>query len=115
MARESPAEKIARLERYAMAWEKIAPDQVFYGYTLEKFKSIIRPSSETRAQLRDLERRTRHTLARRNAADRTSLRAARHVVFSVMGHPEHGADGALYAAMGFIPTSARRKPGRRKK
>jgi hypothetical protein len=40
------------------------------------------------------------------------MRLLRGVVFAVLGHPEHAEDGALYAAMGYVRRSARRRKPR---
>src|SRR5438045_2787111 len=89
MARESPADKAARIDRITRAWQAFAPARSFHSLTLAKFKAAVRPSHKARAEIEDLQRRLRHALERREAADRKSLRLAQNVVFAVQGDPDH--------------------------
>ena len=115
MARESPADKLKRLIRVAGAWERIAPRSIFYGRTLAEFKKTIQPSHDTRAEIADLEKRLRSAIHRRDEADAASLELVQCVVAGVRGDPAHTHNGALYAAMGYVRKSARRKRRGRKK
>ena len=109
MARKSPAEKIEKIRRVVGAWEGLAPDAVFYGMTLEQFKAAIRPSEETREVLNDLGVRVRLTTSRRNFADDKSMQLIDGVACGVRGDPKHGEDSLLYARMGYVRKSARRR------
>jgi hypothetical protein len=51
MARESPAQKIARITRVMNAWAKHAPPSSFHNGTLSEFKSAVQPSYDTRAEI----------------------------------------------------------------
>jgi hypothetical protein len=115
MARESPADKLKRMVRVTGAWEKMSPRSTFYGRTLPEFKRAIQPSHDARAEIVDLQKRLRAAIRRRDAADATSLDLVHGVVAGVRGDPEHSEDGALYAAMGYVRRSARRKRRSRKK
>lgn len=115
MARESPADKAARIHRITEAWEAFAATRSFDGITLARFKAAVEPSHAARAEIEALQTQMRHAITRRNAADRKSLRLAKHIVNAVMGDKKHGDNSELYAAMGFVPRSARRKPVRRRK
>jgi hypothetical protein len=44
MARQSPADKLVRLERAIRAWEARRPHAVYHGFTLSKFKAAVQPS-----------------------------------------------------------------------
>jgi hypothetical protein len=114
MARKSPAEKLKMMRKVTSAWELRAPGSTFFGLTLDGFKAVLKPSHDSRAQIEDLENRLRAAIKGRDAADVRSMRAVRGVVFGVKGDPEHTEDGALYASMGYVPRSARRKRRRRK-
>ncbi len=115
MARQSPSDKLARLITVTRAWERICPGRAFHGHTLAQFRKVIEPSHETRAEIADLQKRLRIAITRRDVADERSMRIVRGVVFGVMGDPEHGENEELYAAMGYVRKSARRKRHRAKK
>jgi hypothetical protein len=115
MARKSPAEKIAELGKATRAWEAHAPHDKFYALSLAEFRNVIRPSFETREQIADLNRQLGEAILRRNMADRKSMRILRGVAYAVMGDPDHGPDGMLYGAMGYVRASARRKRRRTSK
>jgi hypothetical protein len=115
MARKSPADKLAAMRQVTGAWEAHSPRSTFYGLTLAKFKAVLKPSHDARAEIEDLQNRLRLAINSRDAADARSMRTMRGVVFAVKGDPDHTEDGELYAAMGYVPLSARRKRRRRKK
>ncbi|MEJ1962526.1 MAG: hypothetical protein WDO56_13675 [Gammaproteobacteria bacterium] len=114
MARESPAQKIARIRKVTAAWQALGAGSVFFGHTLAQFKKAVRPSHSARAEIADLEGRLSRAIKRRDVADARSLGLMQGVVEGVKGDPRHGHNGALYSAMGYVRKSARRK-GRRKK
>ncbi len=115
MARKSPAEIFAQIRDAIGAWEEFAPEAVFYGLTLAQFRAVARPSLRTRTEIENLNRRLRRTIQRRVVADARTMRLVQGVVSSVKGDPDHGEDSALYAAMGYVRKSARRKRRRKKK
>lgn len=115
MARKSPADILAQIRKIIEAWQDLAPDTVLYGYTLEQFREVVRPSLEARIEIDDLQRRIRMAIKRRNSADPRATRVMRGIVDGVKGTPDHGEDSALYAAMGYVMKSARRKRRRKKK
>lgn len=113
MARRSPAETLRHIHRVMRAWERLAPNSVFYGMTLAQFRDAARPSLETRAEIADLERRLKQLLHQRKFADSRFMQEVEGVVSGVKGDPKFGQDSPLYAAMGYVLKSARGK--RRKK
>ena len=115
MARKSPAQKLAAIRKVIDAWERIAPDDSFYGFTLASFKAFAQPSLEARDEIDDLQKSTRIAIKRREASDSRVMRKLRGVVYGVQGDPKHTQDGELYEAMGYVRKSARRKRGRRAK
>lgn len=114
MARKSPAQTIQHIQKVTRAWERMAPGTSFYGMTFEQFRRAVKPSEETRkgitAAQGEIERLTRL----RNSADTESTRLIQGVANSVKGDPKFGDDSALYAAMGYVRSSRRRKRGKKK-
>ena len=115
MARKSPADKLTVMRRVVDAWQALASGAIFFGLTLAGFKAFIQPSLDARLEIEDLQRRLRIAIRRRDDADRRSMRKLQGVVDGVKGDPAHTHNGALYAAMGYVPKAARRKRRRRKK
>src|SRR5688572_26711994 len=115
MARKSPADKLERMNTVTAAWEHLSPEAVFFGQTLAQFKKVIQPSLDARVEIANLQKRLRAAIAHRDVADARSMRILRGVAYGVVGDPNHTADGALYAAMGYVRKSARRKGRVRKK
>ena len=115
MARESPAEKIARISKVSHAWEAFAADTVFFGKTLSQFRSAVQPSYDTRAEIAQLQRQLAEAINRRTVADEQSMQLLQGVVFGVLGHPDHAEDSALYAALGYVRKSTRRRKPRRQR
>ena len=97
------------------AREALAAGATFYGLTLAQFKAFIQPSLDARIEIDDLQNRLRIAIRRRDDADRKSMRKVQGVVDGVKGDPAHTQNGALYAALGYVPKAARRKRHRRKK
>ena len=114
MPRWSPAGKLQQIRKFTRAWERMAPNSVFYGMTLEQFKAVVRPSEEKRKELLDIEQQTRAITAERDAADRTSMQALRDVANGIRGDPTFGSDSALYAALGYVRESAKRRRGKKR-
>lgn len=116
MARQSPADKAARIDRVEKAWEKFAPADTFNGITLAKFRKAAREGRDARAEIEEIRALIRRAIAARNAADRKALRVAKHILLAVRddGNYENSA-AKLYAAMTLAPKGARRKSPRRKK
>jgi hypothetical protein len=74
----------------------------------------VRPSGEKRKELLDIQFRTRRVTSERNAADKASMLALRGVANGVRGDPKFGSDSALYAALGYVRESAKRRRGKKK-
>jgi hypothetical protein len=113
MPRWSPAGKLQQIQKFTRAWERMAPNSVFYGMTLEQFKTLVRPSEEKRKELLDIEFQTRRITAERDAADGISMQALHNVANGVRGDPAFGPDSALYAALGYVRESAKRRRGKK--
>lgn len=104
-----------KLDRIISAWETLAPDKSFGGLTLAQFKAGVKPSYDTRKELRDLDNQIQAKQVERDNADADSLRIAQRVVNGVIGDPEEGPDSDIYEAMGFVRKSQRKTGLTRKK
>jgi len=115
MARKTPDGYRRAFEKMLSAWERLRPDMSFGGMTLTEFKAALQPSFDKREAIADTRALLRVLIRGRAAADRHSWKLCRRVVHSVMGTPGEGEDGALYAAMGYVPWSVRHGKGSRKR
>jgi len=98
---------VNKLKQVVSAWETLAPTKSFGGMTLEQFKVKVNPSLDVRDQITVLGNQAIEAGTRRDDADAISNNVTLLVVNAVKGDPEHGEDGALYAAMGYIRKSDR--------
>lgn len=108
MSTQSPSKVAARVQKVIDGWTTLRPTKSFAGMTLEQFKAKMQPSLETRSQLAILRTQAKDSRVQRRASDASSLETTQLVVNAVKGDPEEGENGSLYAAMGYIPKSARR-------
>jgi hypothetical protein len=99
---------VDKVSQVISAWATLAPTKTFGGYTLEQFKAKSQPSFALRDELSALDNHSLDRLARRDDADVETNDAALLVVNGIKGDPEHGEDGPLYAAMGYVRKSDRR-------
>lgn len=114
MARKTPASHLATLKKVIAAWEAMRPGMSFSAMTLAQFKAAVQPCFDKRKAIVDARTLLRTLIHERNADDRRAWKLTRRVVNSVKGTPEEGEDGALYAAMGYVPWSVRHGRRRRK-
>ena len=108
MATHNPKRAANKLQKVVDAWQTIRPTKSFAGMTLEQFKAQVQPSLDARGQLTTLQSQTTDSRVQRRQSDGASLDLAQLVVNSVKGDPAEGENGSLYAAMGYVPKSARR-------
>ena len=108
MALYNPKRTANKLQKVVDAWQAIRPAKQFAGMTLEQFKAKVQPSLDTRDQLLNLRNQATDSRTLRRQADAGSLGLAQLVVNGVKADVEEGENGSLYAAMGYIPKSARR-------
>lgn len=104
----NPKRTAERLQKLINAWETLRPTKSFAGMTLEQFKARVQPSLDERASLSTLRSQVTESREKRRHSDAASLDAAQLVVNAVKGDVAEGENGALYAAMGYVPKSARR-------
>ena len=108
MVIHNPKRTANKLQQLIDAWTTIRPTKSFAGMTLEQFKAQVQPSLAARDQLTTLQSQTTDSRMQRRQSDAASLELGQLVVNSVKGDPAEGENGSLYAAMGYIPKSARR-------
>ena len=104
----NPKRMARKLQELIAAWETLRPTKSFAGMTLEQFKAKVGPSLTTREQIVALRDQTVHSRAERRRHDEASSGFASLLVNAIKGDPEEGEDGPLYAALGYVPKSARR-------
>lgn len=104
----NPSEGEARLDNLFESWEEIAPTAVLFGMTLTQAKAKVKPSLETRATIKQLDKQRKVAQVERDVADVSSLAFVQDVVNAVKGDPNFGEDSALYAALGYVRKSDRK-------
>jgi hypothetical protein len=112
---KTPKTTLEILNRIIDAFETLAPNKTFGGMTLAQFKAAVKPSFDTREELRVLDNKMQSKKIERDDADTESLRLAQLVINGVVGDPEEGPDSDLYGAFGYTRTSARKTGLTRKK
>jgi hypothetical protein len=108
MARQSPAQKLARLITVTQAWQRLRANRSYAGMTLAEFKRGVQPSHDWRVEIAALQKQLREAIECRELADRDSLRLLRRVAAGVLSDPDEGPDSELYGAMGYVRESTRR-------
>ena len=86
----------------------------FAGMSHEEFRAAIQPSLDARAELTALESAWADALARREAADRVSMRVVQRVVAGVLADADEGDNSAIYQALGYVRRNDRASGLRRK-
>lgn len=89
------------------AWESMRSHKKFFGLTVEEFRWRTKPYLEARDEIASFEAQAAHAVSKRDAAGVVLSEVVQGVVSSVKGDPEEGANGELYAAMGYIPKNQR--------
>lgn len=90
------------------AWENEAAEVLFGGMTLAQYKTKVKPSADTRAEVDRLEKLLTAAINRREEADKASKITNQLVVNGVKGDPNFGEDSDLYEAMGYVRKSERK-------
>jgi hypothetical protein len=96
-----------RVTEVAGGWLKIRPKKKLYGMTLEEYRQVVKPYTEALAEVAAMEDGLVHAKAKRDLAAGPAMKITKCIVNAVKGDPEEGEDGALYAAMGYVPSSQR--------
>jgi hypothetical protein len=110
-----PKDTLEKINRVIGGWETLAHDKSFGGMTLAQLKAAVKPSFDTREELRVLENQIQSKKIERDDSDAESLRIIQRIVNGVVGDPEEGPDSDLYAAFGYTRTSERKTGLTRKK
>lgn len=110
-----PKTTLEKLNLVISGWETLAPEKSFGGMTLAQFKAAVKPSFDTREELRALESQVQSKQIERDNADAESLRRVQRVVNGVVGDPEEGPDSDIYDAFGYTRKSERKTGLTRKK
>lgn len=113
MARMTPASIRARLLRIHDAWKRLRRTKAYAGLTVEQYRRAIQPSLDIREEIADLQARLAAALTRRDILDREALATSHRVRFGVTAEEPDRDDGELYAAMGFVRRSRRKRRSRR--
>ena len=104
----SPKMTEEKINEISSAWKNLAADKTFAGMTLDQFKKLIKPSTDARATLQDLENQVSAAQNAREDADVETNRLIALVVNSVKGDVQFGEDSPLYEAMGYVRKSDRK-------
>jgi hypothetical protein len=110
-----PKTTLEKLNLVISGWETLAPEKSFGGMTLAQFKAAVKPSFDTREELRALESQVQSKQIERDNADAESLRRVQRVVNGVVGDPDEGPDSDIYDAFGYTRKSERKTGLTRKK
>ncbi len=110
-----PKSTLEKLNLVISGWETLAADKSFAGMTLAQLKTAVKPSFDTRDQLRALENQVQSKQSERDNADEESLRLIQQVINGVIGDPEEGPDSDLYESFGYTRKSERKTGLTRKK
>ena len=97
-----------RLQTLIDVWERLRTTKSFAGMTLEQFKAKVATSLSTREALSSLKTQVTNSRTTRHQSDIVSNDLVNLVINAIKGDPDEGEDGPLYAALGYIPKSARR-------
>jgi len=92
-------------EAFIRAWREFAPDASFAGMSLTEFESRSLPVLEVREQLGVAQVRVKGLVIVRDQADLELRDLLGLLVNAVRGDANHGADSALYRAIGYVPKS----------
>jgi hypothetical protein len=106
----NPKRVTTQIARIGRAWQELAPNAKFAGYTVDQYNKAIQDSLDSRDTIAGLRTQLTSALARRFDADREASRINELVVNAVKGDPDYGSDSDLYDSMGFVRKS-RRKSG----
>ena len=111
----SPKQTEGKIQTITNAWRDLAAGKSFGGMTLAQFETAVKPSSDARLQVDQVENQLAQAINVRDDADVASLDSIRLVVNGVIGDPTEGPNSALYEAMGYTRVSERKTGLTRKK
>jgi len=103
----SPAGIDRKIDQTLHTWGSACPDQPFADMTLPIYQAEMQKAREAQARFELAEVQWQTTRQERNAAYEKALKLTNGVANSVKGHPKFGENSAVYAALGYVPTSER--------
>ena len=89
------------------AWKELAEDAVFGEMTLAQFRTAVKPSLDSRADIKSHEFQLTEQRQKRKLADPESVETCLKVVNGVRSSSKFGPTSALYKAMGYVPDNER--------
>jgi hypothetical protein len=97
----TPKDNKDKLDRIINAWQTLTPTKKFAGMSLDEFKAAVKPSYDTREELRSLKEQVNAKQAERDHVDEESLTKAQMVVNAVLADSAEGPDSPLYEGFGY--------------
>jgi hypothetical protein len=94
-----------RSEKILSAWTEFAPDQTFGGMTKEQFAEKVKPSTDSRKEVKTTELKLKADNTAVVDADKVTTAANQLVVNAIKGDPNFGEDSELYEGCGYIRKS----------
>jgi hypothetical protein len=111
----NPTKMMERLNEIDEAWSDLGSVDKFADMSSPDFTTEINKSRTVRDELNEIEAQFKQKLMEREAIDAANWKLAQLIVLSVAGSPKYGKNSALYARMGYVPTSERDSGLTRKK
>ena len=105
--RKTPAVIDRKIDLTMHTWESTCPEQSFADMTLPQYKAEMQQARDAQAKFDLAEVQWQTARQARNAAYEKALKLTNGVGASVKGHPKFGENSAVYAGMGYVPTSER--------
>ena len=103
----SPRGTLLYVNSIVDAWATMCPEETFFGHSLEQYREKMKPVSDVRAEIAELDVRWTGVMAKRTDIDAEATRLSRNIIRSVRAHPKYGEDSPVYATMGYTRESER--------
>jgi hypothetical protein len=103
----SPANIDRKIDQTLHTWGSACPEQAFSDMTLPQYQAEIQKARETQARFELAEVQWQTARQERDAAYESALKLTNGVASAVKGHPKFGENSAVYAGLGYVPTSRR--------
>jgi len=113
--KQSIKRNLSKINLVMNAWEQLAPEAVFGGFSLAKYKVAMAPALQSESRVAALLAELTGELQTLNINSESCYRIALQMASSVKGDGNYGDDSALYAAMGYKRRSERKSGLTRKK
>jgi len=99
---------LSQIDRVLNAWETGAPEATFGGMTLEQFKQLVKPATDSRSKVEAL--LAEAVLEKKQLVDnaKSGAAVAKRAVNGLLAHPDFGYDSPLYTVMGYVRQSDRK-------